>query len=58
MVLLLLPGSSFGSVMCMYGGEAGEEQEQHFTSRAVHQIYRCDQVIVFKGLFFRIDEIF
>lgn len=28
-ILLLLPGSSFGSVMCIHGGEAGEEQE-HF----------------------------
>lgn len=26
-----------------------------FTSRALHQIYRCDPVIVLKGLFFRID---
>lgn len=55
--LLLLPGSSFGSVrVCMYthGGRAGEEQEQHFHLQfTAPQIYRYYPVIVLTELFFR-----
>lgn len=50
--------STFGSVMCMQGGEAGEEQEQHFNIQGTAPDLQVWSVIVLKGLFFKIDITF